>query len=275
MSRSGKSRRVILRTAVALLAAVVVIVGAAWQFAPRLVSEPMLIIARRGDIAHFPENTLEGIVSAANKGADGIEFDLQRSGEGTWFVFHDRDLSAITDGTGDITKLTDTQIGAVTITGGLGYRGDGGVRIPTLEAVLNALADYDGILMLDVKMPGTQHHADIASLVLERSLNAEIATYTVEAAEAVKEVDPGLRTYMPGTADGGHDHRAVDASLVYVSALPWPSVLLWPAGSVYSVVPEIESDDEREMIKRAHRWGAAVFLTNRLDDALAWSSERR
>lgn len=36
-----------------------------------------LLIAHRGDVSAFGENTLEGFASAFEKGADGVEFDIQ------------------------------------------------------------------------------------------------------------------------------------------------------------------------------------------------------
>ena len=47
-------------------------------------TEPMLLIAHRGDMAHHPENTIEAFVAAAELGADGVEMDAWRSRSGTW-----------------------------------------------------------------------------------------------------------------------------------------------------------------------------------------------
>ena len=38
--------------------------------------KPPLLIAHRGDTISFPENTLEGFLSAFEKGADGVELDI-------------------------------------------------------------------------------------------------------------------------------------------------------------------------------------------------------
>lgn len=47
-----------------------------------------LLIAHRGDRKHFPENTLEAFQSAFQKGADGVEMDLQLV-DGEIRVIHD------------------------------------------------------------------------------------------------------------------------------------------------------------------------------------------
>jgi glycerophosphoryl diester phosphodiesterase len=260
-----------LQLTLAVLAAILIAFGLVWQFLPRLVDEPMLIVARRGDLGAWPENTLEGIVAAATKGADGIEFDLHRSADGTWYLFHDRRVDSRTDGIGDITRMRDTEIDALTITGGLGFTGQTGLHVPRLNDVLDALGGYDGVLLLDVKMPGVTDHAEIARLVKDRRLNALIACYTSDAAVAVKAVDAAIGTYMPGANPSwGVRASGVDAHLVNVTFLRWPEILAWPSGSLYVVVPEREIVDESAMIDRAYRWGATMFLTNRLDAAIAW-----
>jgi glycerophosphoryl diester phosphodiesterase len=244
-----------------------------WQVGPRLVALPMLIVARRGDIGAWPENSLEGVVSAARKGADGIEFDLQKSADGTWYLFHDQLVDGRTNGTGDITHLTDSQIDALTITSGLRYHGPAGIHPPRLLEVLDALREFRGVLMLDVKSPRSADHAEIARLVRSRHLTAMVACYALDQAAAVKAVDKKIGTYMPSSAPNWVDRPfGVDAYLEYVTLLDWPVILLAPPGTVFTVVPERVTPDETWMLERADRYGATMFLTNRLDEALAWRS---
>lgn len=47
-----------------------------------------LLIAHRGDIKNYPENTIEAFESALNKGADGIEFDVQINEKGVPIIVH-------------------------------------------------------------------------------------------------------------------------------------------------------------------------------------------
>lgn len=44
-------------------------------------------VAHRGDKQHYPDNSLAGINSAAEKGADWIEIDLQYNHDGDTFSF--------------------------------------------------------------------------------------------------------------------------------------------------------------------------------------------
>jgi hypothetical protein len=264
-------RRWVLRLTLSVVVLAALVCGIQWQLGPRLVSAPMLIVARRGDIGAWPENSLEAVVSAAHKGADGIEFDLQRSADGTWYLFHDRAVDGRTDGSGDITKMTDAQIDELTITAGLRFHGPTGIHLPRLIDVLDALAGYSGTLMMDVKSERAADHADIARLIRARHLNAMVACYTPEEGVAVKAVDSAVRTYLPSPSPSWTDRPGgIDAYLEYVTLLQWPGVLLAPPGTVFTVVPERDTPDEHWMLERADRYGAAMFLTNRLDEALAW-----
>jgi glycerophosphoryl diester phosphodiesterase len=47
-----------------------------------------LLIAHRGDRKYFPDNTIEGFLSAFSKGADGVEMDIQFVNEQI-FLIHD------------------------------------------------------------------------------------------------------------------------------------------------------------------------------------------
>jgi glycerophosphoryl diester phosphodiesterase len=64
-----------------------------------------IVIAHRGDKAFAPENTLSAFKQAADKGADGIEFDVKRTADGTVIVIHDQTVDRTTNGTGKVTQM--------------------------------------------------------------------------------------------------------------------------------------------------------------------------
>ncbi len=56
-----------------------------------LTPEPRpLVIGHRGFAAAFPDNSLEGVRAALAAGADGLEVDVRRCGDGSWVCHHDR-----------------------------------------------------------------------------------------------------------------------------------------------------------------------------------------
>lgn len=57
----------------------------------------MLSSIHRGDFQNYPENSIEGIISAIRMGADSIELDIYRSRDGVLVLMHDATLDRTTD----------------------------------------------------------------------------------------------------------------------------------------------------------------------------------
>lgn len=64
----------------------------------------MLVFAHRGASGEYDENTASAISHAINKGADGIEIDVQ-SCKDNYVILHDRSLNRTTNGTGNVLTL--------------------------------------------------------------------------------------------------------------------------------------------------------------------------
>ena len=277
-----QARAVRLLTIAAALgvAGLLVLVGIT-AFVPRF-APPMLIVAHRGDVANWPENTLEGIVAAARLGAPGIEIDVLPSADGTWYAIKMHDVSTRTNGSGQFMSMTDRDIAELRITGGLGYRasvhGDR-LTLPRVDDLLRELAGYDGVLMFDVKSPLAEDHARFARTIVDRDLTAQarMTCLTLEGAEAVKQVDPAIHaSVLSFVTSEPARHPAVDAWLANArTEIRWPfSVWVHPPGSVEAFVNETDIGDERELLDHANRWGVSVFITNDLTAALDWKADQ-
>lgn len=246
-----------VRVAVVLLASVVfagsLYAGWAFYVADRSTG-PMLIVGRRGDVANWPENSLPGILSAARLGADGIEFDVRQSADGTFYLMHDRTVDRTTNGSGALGDLSDAAINALAIDGGLGFHGQAGLKVPRLIDALNALEAFDGLLLLDAK-GDAREHAALSRLVAPRGIAARISCSTPRDVGAVAGMLP---TY------GGRDTGVEQAMLG--SPLPW-TAWFWPVQ--VTAIYEGWTADERDAMDRARRWGVEIYITNNLEAALA------
>jgi hypothetical protein len=218
---------------------------------------PMLIVGRRGDVANWPENTIPGIRSAARFGADGIEFDIRQSADGTFYLMHDREVDRTTNGSGAIKVLHDAEIEGLAIDGGLGFQGQSGIRVPRLVDVLHELAQYDGALFLDAKGDAVEHAA-LAALVAPLDVNARISCSTSADVIAVG----GLLPTYGGRGTG------VD-KVMLGSPLPW-TAWFWPVQ--VSAIYEGWTGDERDAMARARRWGVEVYITNDLEAVLTFGT---
>jgi glycerophosphoryl diester phosphodiesterase len=88
-------------------------------------------IAHRGEPVGHRENTLPAFEAAVVAGADMVEIDLRRTRDGAIIVLHDQTLERLW---GSAVSVADVDLADVVALG------EGGVRIPTLSAVLHAVS---------------------------------------------------------------------------------------------------------------------------------------
>ena len=94
------------------------------------------LVARRGNSAEFPENTLPALRSAIALGARFIEIDVHLSTDGTPMVCRDQELVRSGSATATATQLGQMEAGEIERLGEQ-FRG---TRIPTLATALGLLA---------------------------------------------------------------------------------------------------------------------------------------
>lgn len=66
--------------------------------------------AHRGVSALMPENTLPAFAAAWAMGADEIEFDIRLTRDGRLIVSHDKTLERISDGTGELSRYSLSEL---------------------------------------------------------------------------------------------------------------------------------------------------------------------
>ncbi|MCB9437510.1 MAG: glycerophosphodiester phosphodiesterase [Anaerolineales bacterium] len=116
------------------------------------------IIGHRGAQGLAPENTLKSFQTATDLGADGVEFDVQRSADGQLVIFHDDTVDRTTNGTGVLRLMTFDAIRQLDA-------GDG-EQVPTLDEVLDLFRTND--LILHVELKDCFLFPDIEQQVIER-----------------------------------------------------------------------------------------------------------
>ena len=109
-------------------------------------------MAHRGASSTTPENTLPAFEEAARAGADVVELDVRLTRDRVPVVLHDPDVSATTDGAGQVHTLTVEEVKGLDAGGG-GPR----VEVPTLEEALRVM-DLSGVgVDLEIKnIPGEE-----------------------------------------------------------------------------------------------------------------------
>ena len=71
------------------------------------------LVAHRGQMEHYPENTLLSLEAALQCGATYIEFDVQCTADGKLIVFHDTTLHRTTGVSGNIFEMTLQELSTI------------------------------------------------------------------------------------------------------------------------------------------------------------------
>ncbi|ERH07166.1 MAG: glycerophosphoryl diester phosphodiesterase [Halonotius sp. J07HN4] len=122
------------------------------------------VIAHRGYAADNPENTVAAMgAAAADSRTDAIEIDARATADGRVVVFHDDDLSRLTDAPPAVSetpvwKLSYDEISRYTI-------GDTEESIPLLEDVLAAIP-VSITVNIELKHPGVEGYSSVRSTTL-------------------------------------------------------------------------------------------------------------
>jgi glycerophosphoryl diester phosphodiesterase len=104
----------------------------------------------------YLENTLDSMWAAFASGADIVEFDVHRTADGHFAVFHDWTLDCRTDGKGTTHERTLADLKAVDI--GYGYTADGGRSFPFRGKGVGLMPSLDEVL---AAFPGKRFLIDI------------------------------------------------------------------------------------------------------------------
>ncbi len=204
-----------------------------------------LILAHRGAAKERPENTLAAFRRAIEVGADGVEFDVQRSKDGELVVIHDVRLERTTNGRGWVKDSTLAELRHLDA----GRWFDPAYQhepIPLLREVLELVRPHVHVINVELKntrFPYPGMEAQVVKVlkqcdVLDRTV---ISTYNLNSLRLVKTIDPTIRT-----------------GVLY--AIPWRSpigkAMLSGADAIHP--PRLAAS--RSLVRRAHRVGLRVWV---------------
>lgn len=127
------------------------------------------IIGHRGACGYAPENTIESVHTAADMGVEWVELDVKLTKDDVPIIFHDDTLDRTTNGHGAVADITWAELQDLEA-GSWFSDSFAGIRIPSLEDMLDTLVDLDLGLNLEIKpCPGREKETAEAALdVLSR-----------------------------------------------------------------------------------------------------------
>jgi glycerophosphoryl diester phosphodiesterase len=95
----------------------------------------VVVVAHRGEHLHHPENTIAAFQAAVDAGADFFELDVRTTSDARLVLMHDATVDRMTNGKGDVEKMTFDQIRNLEV----GLKMDpkfAGTRVPSFDDAL-------------------------------------------------------------------------------------------------------------------------------------------
>jgi glycerophosphoryl diester phosphodiesterase len=210
-----------------------------------------LIIAHRGYMARYPENTLAAFRAAMDAGVDMIELDVVLSKDRRLVVIHDDSLGRTTNGTGLVRDHTLTELKKLDAGSWFDSRFCG-ERLPTLEEVLD-LVGGQVALNIEIKRSAYEPHAppdaierQVVDLVRRKKMTSStlISSFEWRVLENIKGLEEAPAVAVLSFYPDGDNHLEACRKL---RAFSWhPSHL------------ELREEHVREM----HEAGIPVFPYN-------------
>jgi len=164
-------------------------------------TDRLLAIAHRGGAGLWPENTLFAFQNAVRIGADALEFDVHATSDGELVVIHDATVDRTTDGAGRVDEMTWDALRELdagyrwTADGGASFPFRGmGLRVPTLEEVMNALPDTRMIIELKNVSDAARVRFSKAIAQCTYPERKVIASFQSETVKYIRDNNPGIAT---------------------------------------------------------------------------------
>lgn len=132
----------------------------------------IVVISHRGEHLHHPENTIAAFQAAVDAGADFFELDVRTTADGKFVLMHDATVDRMTNGKGDVDKMTFEQIRALEV----GIKMDlkfAGTRVPTFEEALRFAHSKIGVYVDSKKITAT----DVVAMLEKFDMSEHVVIY--------------------------------------------------------------------------------------------------
>ena len=111
--------------------------------------QKLLCISHRGDTVNYPENSLEGIKSALDKGADFVSVNLSKTSDGVFYLCEDESLGNVCNAPYEsLSQMNSAETANYSLYDVFGNETE--YKLTSLEVLLDNTDSEDGII-LDVK----------------------------------------------------------------------------------------------------------------------------
>lgn len=151
-----------------------------------------LVISHRACGGHAPENTLQGVRTAIELGAEAVEIDVQSSADGVPVLMHDFTVDRVTGGEGAVANLTLEQLRSLKA---------GGEPVPTLAEVLDVTRGKV-LLVMEIKQPGIEEQVSSVVSAADAAVEVMCWSFFPGALEGMRAADPRIPTALLVAPEG-------------------------------------------------------------------------
>lgn len=140
-------------------------------------ADSALLFAHRGVVENFPENSLESIGEAKQLGFRAVEFDLRKSADDDYILFHDTDTDRMLGKGQNINEISTPELEDFPLV----QNGEpGNFFIPTLEKVLDQFG-ADFIFYFDMKLSGFKEADQIVEIIRNYEIEDRVIVASADA----------------------------------------------------------------------------------------------
>ncbi|NPV49548.1 MAG: glycerophosphodiester phosphodiesterase [Armatimonadetes bacterium] len=224
--------------------------------------------AHRGDSYCAPENTLPAFELALAKGAAQVEFDVRATRDGELVVIHDRTVDRTTDGTGEVSALTLSELRSLDA-GAWKDPHYAGTRIPLLAEVLSLMRP--GVLVNCQLYVGPEHVEQVIGRIRAHGLlgQAFLACGAAQMTEA-RRVEPRLRVCnLEGQRgpDSDYPQRVIASGAQFIQLCGWADCMADVVKELHDhgITVNFFGTEDPVLMRRLIEAGVDYVLTDHLD----------
>lgn len=139
------------------------------------------LTAHRGLSAVAPENTLDAFREAAKEDYYAIECDVHCTADDRWVIIHDYNIQSMTDGRGDVKKLTYDELVNIPFTKGANLKSFPNASMSRVEDYIDICRESGKRPMIEVKDKRTEKVADLYRIIREKGIEQSVILISFHA----------------------------------------------------------------------------------------------
>lgn len=170
---------------------------------PFFAGEQLLVLAHRGGRGRWPENTRFAFDRAAAIGVDGFELDVHATLDGTLVVLHDPTVDRTTSGRGPVRSYNLETLQS--LDAGYHWSADHGrtfpfrgrgIRVPTLEEILDAFPDMPMVIEIKQRSPSIVEPLCALLRARDRANRTVVGSFDSDTLRAFRRHCPEVATSL-------------------------------------------------------------------------------